>query len=206
MKKISTIICIIIVIALGFSCRKASQESDEQSIQDAVNQYKQSLVKIEEMEKQLEQNKTLTDEELVKLKNLEEEYNTLLVRFNDYKRNYPETINEDIKMLSKENESYSNQVAILENKVATLNDKLGKQETSLSSSSSSSLSNSSSLNNSLSSSNSSSSSSATVYANGGGSKSNKYHSSPNAHKMSGAIPMSESEAKSKGYVACKRCY
>ena len=187
MKKISTVIGIIIVIALGFSCRKASHESDEQSIQDAVNQYKQSLVKKEEMEKQLEQNKTLTDEELVKLKNLEEEYNTLLVRFNDYKRNYPETINEDIKMLSKENESYSNQVAILENKVATLNDKLGKQETSLNS-------------------NSSSSSSSTDYANGGGSKSNKYHSSPNAHKMSGAIPMSESEAKSKGYVACKRCY
>ncbi|MDI7817628.1 hypothetical protein QMM58_14730 [Clostridioides difficile] len=46
----------------------------------------------------------------------------------------------------------------------------------------------------------------TVYANGGKSKSNKYHSSPTAHNMEGAIPMSREEAESKGYVACKRCY
>ncbi|MCC0784366.1 hypothetical protein IR152_15100 [Clostridioides sp. ES-S-0108-01] len=46
----------------------------------------------------------------------------------------------------------------------------------------------------------------TVYANGGSSKSNKYHSSPTAHNMEGAIPMSREEAESKGYVACKRCY
>lgn len=45
-----------------------------------------------------------------------------------------------------------------------------------------------------------------VYANGGSSKSNKYHSSPTAHNMEGAIKMSKSEAVSKGYVACKRCY
>ena len=45
-----------------------------------------------------------------------------------------------------------------------------------------------------------------VYANGGSSKSNKYHSSPTAHNMEGAIKMSKSEAISKGYVACKRCY
>lgn len=46
----------------------------------------------------------------------------------------------------------------------------------------------------------------TVYANGGRSKSNKYHSSPTAHNMEGAIPMSQSEAQASGYVACKRCY
>ncbi|RDY23800.1 MBL fold metallo-hydrolase [Romboutsia maritimum] len=46
----------------------------------------------------------------------------------------------------------------------------------------------------------------TVYANGGKSKSNKYHSSPTAHKMEGAIPMSESEAQNKGYVPCKKCF
>ena len=45
-----------------------------------------------------------------------------------------------------------------------------------------------------------------VYANGGRSKSNKYHSSPTAHNMEGAIKMTQSEAESKGYVACKRCY
>lgn len=45
-----------------------------------------------------------------------------------------------------------------------------------------------------------------VYANGGTSTSNKYHSSPTAHNMEGAIKMTESQAKSKGYVACKRCY
>ncbi|XTR38739.1 hypothetical protein ACQQ2T_04995 [Paraclostridium tenue] len=49
-------------------------------------------------------------------------------------------------------------------------------------------------------------SSETVYANGGSSKSNKYHSSPTAHNMEGAIAMSKSEAISRGYVACKRCY
>lgn len=51
-----------------------------------------------------------------------------------------------------------------------------------------------------------SSSGSVVYANGGSSKSNKYHSSPTAHNMEGAIKMSEDEAKSRGYVACKRCY
>ena len=46
----------------------------------------------------------------------------------------------------------------------------------------------------------------TVYANGGSSKSNKYHSSPTAHNMEGAIGMSESEAKANGYVPCGKCY
>ena len=46
----------------------------------------------------------------------------------------------------------------------------------------------------------------TVYANGGSSKSDKYHKSATAHGMKGAIPMSESEAKASGYVACGSCY
>lgn len=46
----------------------------------------------------------------------------------------------------------------------------------------------------------------TVYTNGGKSKSNKYHSSPTAHNMEGAIGMSESEAKANGYVPCGKCY
>lgn len=45
-----------------------------------------------------------------------------------------------------------------------------------------------------------------VYANGGSSTSNKYHKTPTAHNMEGAIKMSESDAKAKGYVACKKCY
>ena len=45
-----------------------------------------------------------------------------------------------------------------------------------------------------------------VYANGGSSTSNKYHKTPTAHNMEGAIKMSESNAKAKGYVACKKCY
>ena len=45
-----------------------------------------------------------------------------------------------------------------------------------------------------------------VYANGGNSSSNKYHSSENAHGMKGAIKMTESEAKSKGYEPCGLCY
>lgn len=45
-----------------------------------------------------------------------------------------------------------------------------------------------------------------VYANGGSSSSNKYHKTPNAHGMKDAIKMTESEAKSKGYVPCGKCY
>ena len=41
----------------------------------------------------------------------------------------------------------------------------------------------------------------TVYANGGNSFSNKYHSSRGAHGMKGAIKMTESKAKSQGYEA-----
>lgn len=46
----------------------------------------------------------------------------------------------------------------------------------------------------------------TVYVNGGNSSSNKYHSSEHAHGMKGAIKMTESQAKSKGYEACGLCY
>lgn len=52
----------------------------------------------------------------------------------------------------------------------------------------------------------SSSSTKYVYVNGGSSSSNKYHKSATAHGMKGAIKMSESTAKKKGYVACKTCY
>lgn len=46
----------------------------------------------------------------------------------------------------------------------------------------------------------------TVYANGGNSSSNKYHSSEYAHGMRGAIKMTEPEAESKGYSPCQLCY
>lgn len=49
-------------------------------------------------------------------------------------------------------------------------------------------------------------SSITVYANGGSSSSNKYHSTPDAHNMNGSIKMSEEKAKSQGYVPCGICY
>lgn len=45
-----------------------------------------------------------------------------------------------------------------------------------------------------------------VYANGGSSSSNKYHSSANAHNMKGSIKMTEKEAKASGYVPCGICY
>ena len=53
---------------------------------------------------------------------------------------------------------------------------------------------------------SSSSSTKYVYCNGGSSSSNKYHKTATAHGMKGAIKMTESNAKKKGYVACKVCY
>ncbi|MEW9079853.1 hypothetical protein [Terrisporobacter glycolicus] len=49
-------------------------------------------------------------------------------------------------------------------------------------------------------------SSAVVYWNGGSSKSNIYHATPKAHGMKGAVKMTEKQAKSRGYRACKRCY
>ena len=52
----------------------------------------------------------------------------------------------------------------------------------------------------------SNSSSNIVYANGGSSSSNKYHSTKDAHNMKGAVKMTEKEAKSKGYVPCGICY
>lgn len=52
----------------------------------------------------------------------------------------------------------------------------------------------------------SSSSSKYVYANGGYSTSKIYHKTSKAHKMEGAIKMTESKAKAKGYRACKRCW
>ena len=55
-------------------------------------------------------------------------------------------------------------------------------------------------------SNNNSSNSSIVYCNGGTSSSNKYHSSPNAHGMKGAIKMTEKQAKASGYVPCKKCY
>lgn len=57
-----------------------------------------------------------------------------------------------------------------------------------------------------SSSNTISSSSKYVYANGGRYISKIYHETPKAHKMEGAIKMTVSQAKSKGYRACKRCW
>ncbi|CEI72917.1 cell wall-binding repeat-containing protein [Romboutsia hominis] len=45
-----------------------------------------------------------------------------------------------------------------------------------------------------------------VYANGGSSSSNKYHKTATSHGMKGAIKMTESEAKKKGYIACKTCF
>lgn len=45
-----------------------------------------------------------------------------------------------------------------------------------------------------------------VYVNGGSSSSNIYHKTIDAHKMKDGVKMTESEARAKGYVPCKRCY
>ena len=52
----------------------------------------------------------------------------------------------------------------------------------------------------------SSSSSKYVYANGGKYTSNIYHKTPKAHNMEGAIKMTVSQAKAKGYRAGKRVW
>ncbi|MBQ3421307.1 MAG: thermonuclease family protein [Romboutsia sp.] len=80
----------------------------------------------------------------------------------------------------------------------------GFNDNSSSSSSSSNSVNSSNQNTSNSASTTNSSSK--VYANGGSSTSNKYHSSSTAHNMKGAIEMTEEKAESSGYVPCKVCF
>lgn len=45
-----------------------------------------------------------------------------------------------------------------------------------------------------------------VYWNGGRSTSNKYHKKPNCSGMKGAVKMTRDEARSRGYVACKKCF
>ena len=45
-----------------------------------------------------------------------------------------------------------------------------------------------------------------VYWNGGSSTSNKYHRRSNCSGMKGAVKMTREEARSKGYVGCKKCY
>ncbi|WP_228416287.1 Ig-like domain-containing protein [Terrisporobacter hibernicus] len=53
---------------------------------------------------------------------------------------------------------------------------------------------------------STSSSSKYVYWNGGSSRSKIYHKTSRAHGMKGAVKMTEKQAKSRGYRACKSCW
>lgn len=53
---------------------------------------------------------------------------------------------------------------------------------------------------------STSSSSKYVYWNGGSSRSKIYHKTSKAHGMKGAVKMTEKQAKSRGYRACKSCW
>lgn len=45
----------------------------------------------------------------------------------------------------------------------------------------------------------------TVYIASSG-KGKKYHSNPNCSNMNGTISLTLSEAQSRGYTACKKCY
>ena len=45
-----------------------------------------------------------------------------------------------------------------------------------------------------------------VYCNGGNSKSKIYHKTAHAHNMEGSIKMTKTQAKAKGYRACKTCW
>ena len=45
-----------------------------------------------------------------------------------------------------------------------------------------------------------------VYVNLGVNTSKKYHISPNAHNMEGAVPMEREEADAQGYQPCSKCF
>lgn len=140
----------------------------------------------------------------------------------------------EIASLKEQLSSSNDEVETLESKIESLEEKLEESEassdedstssdassttsnssTSSESYNSSSTSNANSASNSYSSTNSYSGSSSSssqssgeiVYCNGGKSTSNKYHRTPTAHNMEGAIKMTKQQAQAAGYVACKRCY
>ncbi len=226
-KKLLSAISIIFFLFFGLYLRQTSKEQDKLNLKNEISKYEEAVSKIDDLKANIENEKKLNIQESNEINVLEEDYNSLLKEFEEYKSKYPESINEEIDNLKKDNEEYSNQIAKLETNIDNLNDKViehnkvvlssstqvnnnvtqsSSNNSYSSSSSSSSTSNNGSGNSVNSSNNSYQESSKMVYANGGKSKSDKYHSSPTAHNMEGAIPMSESEAKSKGYVACKRCY
>ena len=45
-----------------------------------------------------------------------------------------------------------------------------------------------------------------VYVNAGANASKKYHATPDAHNMDGAVLMDREEADAKGYVPCSKCF
>lgn len=45
-----------------------------------------------------------------------------------------------------------------------------------------------------------------VYVNMGASVSKKYHSSPNAHNMEGAVAINRKEADAQGFIPCSKCF
>ena len=45
-----------------------------------------------------------------------------------------------------------------------------------------------------------------VYVNAGANASKKYHATPDAHNMEGAVLMDREEADAKGYVPCSKCF
>lgn len=224
MKKILVIIFVILFIAFGFALRKGQINDRKLELKNAIKEYKNASTKTEEVKTKLTNKENLNNNETDKLNDLEEKHKALVNQFNEYKLKYPQDTTKEIKKMETENKEYAKKISDLENNISQLNEKVAKQEVvkqqevvSSNSSSPNKGSNSSSYNNTSSSSNVSnqeesnskniqSESSETVYANGGHSKSSIYHSSPTAHKMEGAIAMSKSEAISRGYVACKKCY
>lgn len=234
MKKILAIIFCILFIAFGLALRETHKENQKLELKNAIKDYEKASTKSEEVKADLANQKNLNSNETAKLKDLEQKHKALLKQFDEYKLKYPKNTTEEIKKMESENKEYSKKISELESNISQLKDKVVVQQQVVSSSSSntgsskkesnqgsSSSSNDSGSSNNISSSGGSSNSSSqdsssneisqnesseTVYANGGSSKSNKYHSSPTAHNMEGAIAMSKSEAISRGYVACKRCY
>lgn len=153
-----------------------------------------------------------TLEESISIKSSEESRTSSSNKTKMSKNNVKNVSNEkitesSISKITSKSTSSNNKVSnsSSSNKVSSSNNSNSSSSNKVSSSNNSSNSSSS---NKVSSSNNSNTTSKEgyVYANGGSSKSNKYHKSASVHNMEGAIKMTKSEAESKGYVACKKCY
>lgn len=222
-KRILTILLIVAFVSFGVSMRQDNKNLFETDIKQVISDYKKAQLEIVTMEKELKALKDASKYEGASYEELLTSIEKTSKEFEEYKEKFPESITNEIESLTEENTQYKDEVNSLEKQVVSLSNQVKQQQVVSSGSSTSGSSGSNtnsgtnqtrpSTNNNTNSSNTTSPKPnanqggvGTVYANGGSSKSNKYHRTPTAHNMEGSIAMTKQQAEASGYVPCGRCY